>query len=44
MVSDNRVLREVFGSWREEVTGDRNLIIRTLLTKITHIMRSTRMR
>jgi hypothetical protein len=44
MVSDSRVLREVFGSWREEVTGEWNLIICTLLTKTTHVMKSTRMR
>jgi len=33
MVSVSRVLREVFGSWRGEVTGEWNLIICRLLAQ-----------
>jgi hypothetical protein len=43
MVSYKRVLMEVFGSWKEEVTGEWYLF-GTLLTKVIQAMKSTRMR
>jgi hypothetical protein len=43
MVSYNRVLMDIFGSGREEVTGEWNLN-GTFLNEVVQVMKSTKMR